>query len=213
VRGLSARERLMIAILIAGAFATGFYVLFYSRAMETQNRLRAELDRAGTELARLQNLAQTKDAREQEYAALLERIKLIEVRLPPEREIPRLIRQLQDVAQELKVKLTLLRPGATQAPAQAGNAQTTGARQPAPAPAPAAGQPAKPAPVYQEFRIDLGFDGTYADLLAYLGRLENFPRFLVLTQLSLAPGELPRLKATIGGKTFVLPRERQGGGR
>ena len=208
MRGLSARERLMIAILIAGAFVTGFYVLFYSRAMEAQNRLRADLDRAGTEMVRLQNLAQTKDAREQEYSALLERIKLIEVRLPPEREIPRLIRQLQDVAQELKIKLTLLRPGPTQAPTQAGSAQPAGQRQPTPAPA--AGQPARPAPVYQEFRIDLGFDGTYADLLAYLGRLENFPRFLVLTQLSMAPGELPRLKATIAGKTFVLPRERQG---
>jgi len=211
VRGLSARERLMIAILIAGAFVTGFYVLFYSPAMETQNRLRADRDRARTELDRLQDLAQTKVAREQEYSALLERIKLIEVRLPPEREIPRLIRQLQDVAQELKIKLTLLRPGPTQAPTQAGNAQPAGQRQPTPAPA--AGQPARPAPVYQEFRIDLGFDGTYADLLAYLGRLENFPRFLVLTQLSMAPGELPRLKATIAGKTFVLPRERQGGGR
>jgi Tfp pilus assembly protein PilO len=201
----------MIAILVSGVIVVAFYLLFYSRAMEDQNRLRAQLDRATMELTRLQSLAQTKDAREQEYGALVERIKLIEVRLPPEREIPRLIRQLQDVAQQLKVKLTLLRPGPTQAPVQAGGAQPANARQPAPAAAPA-GQPPRPAPVYQEFRIDLGFDGSYGDLMAFLGRLENFPRFLVLTQLSLAPGDLPRLKATIAGKTFVLPRlERQGG--
>lgn len=212
MRGLSARERLMIAVLVAGLFVAGFWLLIYSPNMERQRGLRAELDRASAELARLQTLAQTKEAREQEYSALLERIRLIEVRLPPEREIPRLIRQLQDVAQELKVKLALLRPGPTQAPAQAGGAQPAGQRQPAPTPAPAAGQPPRP-PVYQEFRIDLGFDGTYADLLAYLGRLENFPRFLVLTQLSLSPGELPRLKATIAGRTFVLPRDAQGGAR
>jgi Tfp pilus assembly protein PilO len=205
---LSARERLLIALVVAGAIAAAFYVLIYSRAMEEQNVLRADLDKKGMELQRLQGLAQTKEAKEQDYAALQERIRLIEVRLPPEREIPRLIRQLQDVAQELKVKLTLLRPGPTQAPAQAGvaAAQPAGQR----TPAPAGGQTPKPAVVYQEFRIDLGFDGTYADLMAYLGRLENFPRFLVLTQLSLAPGELPRLKVTIAGKTFVLPRERQG---
>jgi Tfp pilus assembly protein PilO len=201
----------MIAVLVAGLFVAGFWLFIYSPITEQQGRLRAELDRAGAELVRLQNLAQTKEAREQEYTALVERIRLIEVRLPPEREIPRLIRQLQDVAQELKVKLTLLRPGPTQTPAQAGGAQPPG-RQPAPTPAPATGQPARP-PVYQEFRVDLGFDGTYADLLAYLGRLENFPRFLVLTQLSLAPGELPRLKATIAGRTFVLPRDAQGGAR
>jgi Tfp pilus assembly protein PilO len=202
----------MIAILVAGLFVAGFWLFIYGPTTQEQGRLRAELDRTGAELVRLQNLAQTKEAREQEYTALLERIRLIEVRLPPEREIPRLIRQLQDVAQELKVKLTLLRPGPTQAPVQAGGAQTAGQRQPTPTPAPATGQPARP-PVYQEFRIDLGFDGTYADLLAYLGRLENFPRFLVLTQLSLAPGELPRLKATIAGRTFVLPRDAQGGAR
>lgn len=212
MRGLSARERLMIAILVAGLFVVGFWLLLYSPTTQEQGRIRAELDRAGAELVRLQNLAQTKEAREQEYTALLERIRLIEVRLPPEREIPRLIRQLQDVAQELKVKLTLLRPGPTQTPAQAGGAQPGGQRPATPTPAPATGQPPRP-PVYQEFRIDLGFDGTYADLLAYLGRLENFPRFLVLTQLSLAPGELPRLKATIAGRTFVLPRDAQGGAR
>jgi len=212
VRGLSARERLLIAVVVAGAIAAAFYVLIYSRALEEQNVLRADLDKKGMELQRLQGLAQTKEAKEQDYAALQERIRLIEVRLPPEREIPRLIRQLQDVAQELKVKLTLLRPGPTQTPAQAGGAtaQPAGQR----TPAPAGGQTPKPAaPVYQEFRIDLGFDGTYADLMAYLGRLENFPRFLVLTQLALAPGELPRLKVTIAGKTFVLPREREGAGQ
>ncbi len=209
MRGLSARERLLIAFVVAGAIAAAFYVFVYSGAMEEQNRIRADLDRAGAELVRLQDLARTKDAKEQEYTALLERIRLIEVRLPPEREIPRLIRQLQDVAQELKVKLTLLRPGPTQAPAQAAGAaaQPAGQR----TPTPAAGQQPRPAaPVYQEFRIDMGFDGTYADLMAYLGRLENFPRFLVLTQLSLAPGELPRLKVSIAARTFVLPRDRQG---
>jgi len=45
--------------------------------------------------------------------------------------------------------------------------------------------------------------------MAYLGRLEDFPRFIVLKQLSISPGDLPRLKVTLAAETFVLPREGQ----
>ncbi len=67
--------------------------------------------------------------------------------------------------------------------------------------------PAAPAePRYRQFRLDLAFDGTYGDLIAFLSRLENFPRFLVLTQVAVGPGELPKLRVTLAANTFVLPR-------
>lgn len=200
MRGITARERLMIVGVIIVAIAAAFYLFVYTPVTARIEVLRRDLTKEQSELLRLRELAATKGAREQEYAALAERIKLIEVRLPPEREIPTLIRQLQDTAGEIGIRLNLLRPGATQAGT-------------APAPAGQQRQPQQPAPAaqtppYQQFRLDLAFEGTYADLMAFLGRLENFPRFLVLKQVAIAPVELPRLRVTMAADTFVLPREK-----
>jgi Tfp pilus assembly protein PilO len=198
---MTARERLMLVGVAVAAILAAFYMLIYTPAMTRIGALRTELQKQQTELRRLQDLAATKTAKEQEFATLSERIKLIEVRLPPEREIPTLIRQLQDTAGEIGIKLNLLRPGATQAgqiPAQPGQPRQQ-PQQPAPA-----GQ----APPYQQFRLDLAFEGTYADLMAFLGRLENFPRFLVLKQVAIAPVELPKLRVTMAADTFVLPRDK-----
>ncbi len=216
MRGLSARERLMVSLVIAGAIAALFYLFIWSPQQTRADNLNNQIKTQQIELDRLKRLAETRDAKEREFAALSERIRLVEVKLPPERDIPRLIRQLQDVAAELKIKLTLLRPGPTQAGAPTGQtlqpASPSGASEPSGVAqaAPAPTKPGAPQPTpsrYQLFRIDLAFEGTYADLMAYLGRLEDFPRFIVLKQISMSPGELPRLKVTLNAETFVLPRE------
>lgn len=191
----------MIVGVIVVAIVAAFYLFVYTPVTTRIEALRRDVVKQQTELNRLKDLAATKGAREQEYAALAERIRLIEVRLPPEREIPTLIRQLQDTAGEIGIRLNLLRPGATQAgavPAPAGQ-QRQQQQQP---------QPASAALPYQQFRLDLAFEGTYADLMAFLGRLENFPRFLVLKQVAIAPVEVPRLRVTMAADTFVLPRDR-----
>ncbi|MBM3471472.1 MAG: type II secretion system protein M [Armatimonadetes bacterium] len=200
MRGLSPRERMMLVLVLVAAMVTVFYLFVYTPAAARHASLLKERDARRTEVERLKTLVQTREAKEREYNALAERIRLIEAKLPPEREIPRLIRQLQGVASELGIKLALLRPGAT----QAGPAGEPAGAAPAPGKKPAA--PAAP-PRYQLFRLDLAFDGTYADLMAYLGRLEDFPRFIVMTQVALSPGELPRLKVTLAANTFILRRE------
>ncbi|MBI3998772.1 MAG: type 4a pilus biogenesis protein PilO [Armatimonadetes bacterium] len=199
MRGLSPRERLLVSFVIAAVIGTLFYLFVYVPKNEQLARLGRDLQQKQGELQRLQALAQGREAKELEFRRLSEQIRAVENRLPPEREIPNLIRTLQDVARELGIKLTLLRPGPTQA--AGGPAAPTPARPP--------GQPAPPPaqPPYQLYRLDLGFEGTYADLTAYMGRLENFPRFIVLRQVTIVPGELPRLKVTMVANTFVLPRE------
>lgn len=199
MRGLSARERILVALVIAAVIGVAFYLVIYVPQTDQLARLDRELAAKTQELDRLKALAATREAKEREYAALVDQIRLVEMRLPPEREIPNLIRALQDVAREVGIKLTLLRPGPTQAP-------TAGAQPPATGRP--AGQQPQAQPPYQLFRLDLGFEGTYRDLITYMGRLENFPRFIVLRQISLAPTtELPRLRVTVQANTFVLPRE------
>jgi Tfp pilus assembly protein PilO len=213
--GLSGRERIMISLVVAAVIGVVFYLFVWTPQTAQRASLEQTLQQRLAEVQRLERLAETREEREREYRALADRIRLIEVRLPPEREIPNLIRQLQATAQDLGVKMNLLRPGDTQpAPGTPTGGGATPAGQPAATPpagvavaAPAPG-PAPPAqPAYQLFRLDLAFEGTYSGLMALLARLEDFPRFIVLKQISLAPGELPVLRATISAETFILPRE------
>lgn len=200
MKELSARERMMLVFVLVAAMVTVFYLFVYTPAGARHADLVRERAARHSEVQRLKTLAETREAKEREHNALYERIQLIEAKLPPEREIPRLIRQLQGVASGLGIRLNLLRPGATQA-GPSGEAPGTAA---GPGRKPAA--PAGP-PRYQLFRLDLGFEGTYADLIAFMSRLEDFPRFIVMTQVAISPGEMPRLKVTLAANTFILRRE------
>jgi len=164
------------------------------------------LQQRETRLAQMQQVAAQRQALEQEYAARQQRIQAIEAKLPPAREIPTLLRQMQAVATESEVTLTLLRPGPLEAP-QAG--QQPGQQPGAPAPAgQTAGQQAASAGApYRQFRLELGFEGSYDRVLAFLRRLENFPRFIAMTQFTLAVQELPTLRLAVTSNTFVLPEE------
>lgn len=203
MRNLSARERLMLSLVGAAVVAVLFYLFVYTPQTQRGEELSRRLQQQETELARLQRLAETREQKEREFQALSDRIRLIEAKLPPEREIPNLIRQLQAAASDVGVKLMLLRPGAL----QAGPSGPAPAAQPGQPPRPA-GQPAPSGePRYRLFRLDLNFEGTYADMMALLARLEDFPRFMVLKQISMSPTEAPRLRITIAAETYVLPRE------
>ncbi|MDQ7849222.1 MAG: type 4a pilus biogenesis protein PilO [Armatimonadota bacterium] len=201
----SGRERLLLSVLVTIAIIAVFYFLAYTPLMARRAQLSATLQQRQARLAEMQQVAAQRQALEQEYAARQQRIAAIEAKLPPAREIPTLLRQMQAVATESEVTLTLLRPGPLEAP-QAG--QQAGAAPPA---GQAAGQQAagqQPAPPYRQFRLELGFEGSFDRVLAFLRRLENFPRFIAMTQFTLAVQELPTLRLAVTSNTFVLPEER-----
>jgi len=198
----SGRERLLLSVLITIAIVAVFYFLAYTPLVARRAQLSATLQQRETRLAQMQQVAAQRQALEQEYAARQQRIQAIEAKLPPAREIPTLLRQMQAVATESEVTLTLLRPGPLETP-QAG--QQPGA--PAPAGQPAGQQAAPAGAPYRQFRLELGFEGSYDRVLAFMRRLENFPRFIALTQFTLAVQELPNLRLAVTSNTFVLPEE------
>ncbi len=195
------RERLILSIVITVAIAAVFWFFFRAPLTAERTTLQAALEQKKARLAEMQAIADQREALEREYAARQERIQAIEAKLPAAREIPTLLRQMQAVAQESGVKLVLLRPGALETPttAPAGPAAPPAAGQPP------AGQPAAQPPPYRLFRLELAFEGTYDTVLAFLRRLENFPRFIAVTQFTLTTQELPRLRLSVTSNTFVLP--------
>lgn len=195
------RERLILSIVITVAIAAVFWFFFRAPLTAERTTLQAALEQKKARLAEMQAIADQREALERDYAARQERIQAIEAKLPAAREIPTLLRQMQAVAQESGVKLVLLRPGALETPttAPAGPAAPPAAGQPP------AGQPAAQPPPYRLFRLELAFEGTYDTVLAFLRRLENFPRFIAVTQFTLTIQELPRLRLSVTSNTFVLP--------
>jgi len=199
---IGGRERLLISLLVSVALIAGFYFFFYGPLTVKRDARQAHLQTRQAEQARLEQLVAEREQLEQEYAARQQRIQAIEAKLPPAREIPTLLRQMQAVAAETGVKLTLLRPGALEAPS---GSLPGAAPPPAPGGQPGA-QPAAPAaPPYQLFKLELGFEGSYDKALTFLRRLENFPRFIAITQMALAIQELPTLRLGVTSNTFVLP--------
>ncbi len=194
---ITGRERGLIAVVVVLAMAAAFYFFGYSPLTTQRTQLQATLTQRQARLKQMQEIAAQREALEQEYATRQQRIEAIEAKLPPEREIPTLLRQMQAVAAESGVKLTLLRPGPTEAPP---SAQAPPAAQP---PAPA--QPAAQAQPYRQFRVELGFEGSYDKVVTFLRRLENFPRFIAMTQFTLTAQELPQLRLSVTTTTFVLP--------
>ncbi|MGH2625929.1 MAG: type 4a pilus biogenesis protein PilO [Anaerolineales bacterium] len=199
---IGGRERILISLLVTAAIIAGFYFFFYSPLAVKRDAREAHLRTRQAELQRLQDLVAQREQLEQEYAERQQRIQAIEAKLPAAREIPTLLRQMQTVATETGVKLTLLRPGALEAP----SGSLPGA---APPPAPG-GQPGQPAPAaaappYQLFKLELAFEGPYDKVVTFLRRLENFPRFIAMTQIALAIQELPTLRLGVTSNTFVLP--------
>jgi Tfp pilus assembly protein PilO len=197
---IGGRERLLISLLVTVAVIAGFYFFFYVPLTAQRDARAAHLRTRQVELKRLEDLVAQREQLEQDYAARQQRIQAIEAKLPAAREIPTLLRQMQAVAAETGVKLTLLRPGALEAPS---GSLPGAAPPPAPGGQPQAAPPA--APPYQLFKLELAFEGSYDKVLNFLRRLENFPRFIAMTQMALAIQELPTLRLGVTSNTFVLP--------
>ncbi len=192
------RERLLLSVMLTIAMIAIFYFFVYSPNTARRSQLEGVLQQRETRLNEDRAIAEQRAVLEQEFTARQQRIEAIEAKLPPAREIPTLLRQMQAVATETGVKLTLLRPGPLEAPA----AGAPGV--PTPAGQPPAGQPAAQPPPYRQFRLELGFEGSYDKVLAFLRRLENFPRFIAISQFTLSVQELPTLRLSVTSNTFVL---------
>jgi Tfp pilus assembly protein PilO len=198
MKNLSDRERFLIVVALTLAMVGGFWFLVRGPLIEERQRLSRELDQKRAKLEEYRQLAAQRERLEREYRALQDRIQAIEAKLPPKREIPQLLRQMQAVAAETRVKLILLRPGPLETPRAAGS--------PTPAPQAQPAQQRPPADVpYELFRLDLAFEGSYDTVMAFLRRLENFPRFIAMTSVNLTVVDLPRLRLGVVSNTFVLP--------
>ncbi len=210
MRPLLPREKGILWFLAVMVIGVGFYYLVYAPKTAEITAVSQQLKKAKDELGRLQTQAARKGEIERRLKELQQRVKETEAKLPSSREIPMLLVQLEGLAAQSGVNLTLIRPGAP------GSGQGQGAPQP--------GRPASPgAPAQglglQQFTLELSAEGSYDTVESFVRGIENFPRFIAMSDLKISPLPLkpgdsagrPRLAIGLTATTYFVPQS--GGGK
>lgn len=202
---MSRREQLLIIAGLAVVVVLGFYYLIYQPRTAEFQRLTAEREALQTRLEQMQAVAEQADQLERRYGELQAFIATIEAKLPTQKEIPALLVQLERLANQQRVNLQAIRPGALEAVSASAQAAQAGGTPSAPR----AGAPAGQAkPEYYRFPIGLSFQATYNEYVSVLGALRDFPRLIAVTSVSMTPGgKLPELNVQVSSETYVLPKE------
>jgi Tfp pilus assembly protein PilO len=171
-----------------------FYFLVYSPKTNEAATLAKQLGAERADAARLQKEAQQKEELEREIADSQSATGAIEAKLPSASEIPRLLEQLDKLAGQTGVTLTSIKPGAlervTVSPSASTEPPRTGRDGARSTSADVRRTPkvsqAKTAD-YQKFTIDLETKGTFSATMKFVHALEDFPRFLALSDMRLTP--------------------------
>ncbi len=200
MRPLLLREQILLWCLGLGALVAAFYLFIYLPKTSEAATLAKQLGVQRADGARLQKEAQRKQELEREIGDLLNDIRANEATLPSAREIPQLLLQLDRLAGRTGVTVASIKPGILEtvtAPA-AGSSEPLRGRggRPTPTPAVPESRPPKASqPVtanYQKFMIALETKGTFSATLKFVHGLEDFPRFLAITDMRLTQASITR---------------------
>jgi Tfp pilus assembly protein PilO len=200
VRPLLVREQILLWCLGLVALVAAFYLFVYAPQTHEAATLVDQLGVQRADVARLQKEAQRKPELEREVGDLLNDIRVNEGTLPSSREIPQLLVQLDRLAGRTGVTVTSIKPGTLEtvkAPNAASPEPLRGrGGRPNPTPAVPESRPPKASqPVtanYQRFTVALETKGTFSATLKFVHGLEDFPRFLAITDMRLTQASITR---------------------
>jgi hypothetical protein len=209
---MTARDRIMIIVVIVVAAVAGSWVLVIQPKRDQASQLATKLSSVQSQLVTArQQVAASEAARgafTRSYAVLA---KLGEA-VPADDDVPSLVYQLQAAAGSAHVDfrgLTLNGSGSLSASSASTSSTSTAALPPGVTVGPA-GFPVEP--------FTFTFQGTYSQLESFIGRLQRFViagpssvsvsgRLMTLNAINLAaaPQGFPQITATISATTYVLP--------
>jgi Tfp pilus assembly protein PilO len=178
--------RLWVAsLLVIGA---AFYFLVYSPKTHEGTTLAALVAAQRTDIARLQAEIGQRKGIEGEIADLQNATSGLGTKLPSAREIPRLLLQLDELSSRTGVTVTSLKPGPLQTATVPSAAPAGPARPGGRAPVSGTPKPAKPKPApYDRFPIEFEIRGSFPAVMQFVRGLEDFPRFLAISDLRVTP--------------------------
>jgi type IV pilus assembly protein PilO len=155
---------ILVAILIFG----GFYWFWYADKREEQVQKETRLADLQKQIRALEATANKLPEFQREVQALEARLEVLKRILPPEKEMPDLMRRLQYLAAQSSLAIRSFTPGA---PVQKD--------------------------FYQEIPISLAFEGTYHNLGAFLDRISRMSRLVNMGNLKVKAQTNPTLSNTV----------------
>jgi type IV pilus assembly protein PilO len=173
-------QKIIFGVVILVVLLAGGYYLLLSPKMVEVSGLRQQREAKETEMLQSRALAASLARFKQEAEALRARLETAKERLPSEKEIPGLYRQVSDLAYQAGMAVSLFQP-----------------REPA------------TKEIYQEVPISVSAEAGYHQLGAFLDRIARLPRIVNLTDMKITGISRPTgtIRADLTLATYVFRPE------
>jgi type IV pilus assembly protein PilO len=166
--------QLGVSAVIAALLCGGFYYFWYSEALETQKKQEAKLADLQKQIRALEATANKLPEFQREVQALEARLETLKRILPPEKEMPDLMRRVQYLAAQSNLQIRKFNPAA---PVQK--------------------------EFYQEVPVNLDLEGTYHNLGAFLDRVSRMSRLVNLGNVKVKAQSKPTINNTIAASAVA----------
>ena len=160
--------QLGVSAVIAALLCVGFYYFWYSGALERQTQQEAKLAELQTQIRALEATANKLPEFQREVQALEARLETLKRTLPPEKEMPDLIRRVQYLAAQSSLQIRKFNPAA---PLEK--------------------------EFYQEVPVNLDLEGTYHNLGAFLDRVSRMSRLVNVGNVKVKAQSKPTINNTV----------------
>jgi type IV pilus assembly protein PilO len=160
--------QLGVSAVVAALLCGGFYYFWYSDALEKQKTQEARLAELQTQIRALEATANKLPEFQREVQALEARLETLKRILPPEKEMPDLMRRVQYLAAQSSLQIRKFNPAS---PAQKD--------------------------FYQEVPVALELEGTYHNLGAFLDRVSRMSRLVNMGDIKITAQTRPTINNTI----------------
>ncbi len=163
-----------LSVLLLLIVSLGFFVVagVIDDRIETLN---TQITQAQTKLSETRAIAARKEGLERELTEVREKIAAFEGRLPTEKEVPRLLDQFQQIAEESGVKYRLI-----------------------------TAEPMDEKDLYVRIPFKVKVDGAYAEVGEFLRSLEFGDRFIKVEKLEIGPEKEGRSETNLMLSTYMF---------
>jgi len=166
--------QLGVSILIAALLCGGFYYFWYADALETEKKQQAKLADLQKQIRALEATANKLPEFQREVQALEARLETLKRILPPEKEMPDLMRRVQYLAAQSSLSIRKFNPAP---PAQKD--------------------------FYLEVPINLDVEGTYHNLGAFMDRISRMSRLVNMGNVRIKAQQKPTINDTIAASAVA----------
>jgi type IV pilus assembly protein PilO len=164
--------QLGVSAVIAALICGGFYYFWYSDALEQQRQKEARLATLQKEIRALEATANRLPEFQREVQALEARLETLKRILPPEKEMPDLMRRIQYLAAQSSLQIRKFNPAAV-----------------------------VQKDFYQEVPVNIDVEGTYHNMGAFLDRVSRMSRLVNMGDLKIKSQATQTLSNTVAVST------------